>query len=206
MQIHDAFPSQYWTRADLEVPVMLTIEAVRNGMVKDTRGNQEEKPLMYFLHEKKKLIMKPVVWKFIAKAYGPDSNDWEGKRIELYDDETVTFGDEVTGGIRCRIPGATAKPAASSATALKALSAQVDAFDEAAVAADARAGLIWTPDIALAELAKVGIDKATFKARKAELGMGEGWNGARDTRVAQEMIASVNGDEKLEPEEDSIPF
>lgn len=55
-----------------------------------------------FVGKKKSWLAGPVSQKTIAGMYGRYVEDWKGKRITLYVDPSVRFGNEVTGGIRVR--------------------------------------------------------------------------------------------------------
>lgn len=74
-------------------PRTFTITAV-------TRGNAEQ-PVQIQLAE------FPRVWRpgksmrrVLAACWGTDASQWTGRRVRLYCDETVTFGNDVVGGTR----------------------------------------------------------------------------------------------------------
>ena len=65
-----------------------------------TKGNAEQ-PVQIALAE------FPRVWRpgksmrrVLAACWGTDASQWIGRRVTLYCDETVTFGNDVTGGTR----------------------------------------------------------------------------------------------------------
>lgn len=69
-------------------------------ITKVSRGNAEQ-PINVHLAE------FPRVWRpgksmrrVLAACWGTDSSEWTGRRVTLYCDETVTFGNDVTGGTR----------------------------------------------------------------------------------------------------------
>lgn len=74
-------------------PRIFTVESV-------SRGNSEQ-PVEVHLAE------FPRVWRpgksmrrVLASCWGTDASVWIGRRVTLYCDETVTFGNDVTGGTR----------------------------------------------------------------------------------------------------------
>jgi len=53
--------------------------------------------------------------KLIAIVTGSEeTDDWIGKKITLWNDPTVSFGDKMTGGIRVQLPQAAAVAAPAS--------------------------------------------------------------------------------------------
>ena len=105
MKADEAFPSQYLKEIDFSVGEdrPFTIKSVE----KETLGqgkNAESKLVLYFRGEKKGLVLNKINFNSIAKVTGfDDSDDWAGQKICLYFNPDVTFGSEVTGGIRVRL-------------------------------------------------------------------------------------------------------
>ena len=70
---------------------------------------------LHFEELAKPLIVNSTNGKLIAKAVGSeDPEQWTGHKIVLYKDDSVSFGDELVGGIRVRAPK---KPIAKPAPA-----------------------------------------------------------------------------------------
>ncbi len=65
---------------------------------------------IHFVEEKRTLVCNKVNAKKIAKAFGPETAAWVGKKIQLYFDEDVEYGGKTVGGIRVRT-GKKSKPA-----------------------------------------------------------------------------------------------
>lgn len=99
------FPSLYLGAHDLQGrDVSLTMRRV---IVEDlkTSGGSERKPTVYFVEtqakaaqaggEEKRLVLNKTNAKVIAKMYGPEVNDWAGKRITIYSARVAAFGEEV---------------------------------------------------------------------------------------------------------------
>lgn len=66
--------------------------------------------LIRFEGARKPWLAGPVSQDAIAKLFGPNVNDWIGRKLTLYVDEGVTFGRRTTGGVRCE-PVAGDRPA-----------------------------------------------------------------------------------------------
>ena len=102
MRFDDVYPSNYLKASDCEDgDLVLTIEAVRTetlGQGKDA----ELKPVASFHETEKTFVVNKTNWKTIEKLYGPDSDDWVGKKIALFATE-VPFGQEMVMAIRVRL-------------------------------------------------------------------------------------------------------
>ena len=115
MRFDDVYPSSYLKASDCEDgDLALTIEAVRTetlGQGKDA----EVKPVASFHETDKTFVVNKTNWKTIEKLYGPDSDDWVGKRIALFATE-VPFGQEMVMAIRVRLKAPKGKATALAAT------------------------------------------------------------------------------------------
>jgi hypothetical protein len=65
-----------------------------------TQGSDEQQWNIHLEGEKRVWRPPPTVMKILMAAWGDESDDWIGRQVTLYRDETVTFGREATGGIR----------------------------------------------------------------------------------------------------------
>lgn len=105
------FPSQYLAAHDLnghDVP--LTIRHLVVEDLKTERGT-ERKPVLYFVETQKKaerektdekrMVLNKTNAKMIAKIYGPETDDWKGKRVTVFATMVSAFGAE-TEAIRVR--------------------------------------------------------------------------------------------------------
>lgn len=73
----------------------------RTFTIDKVTANNADQPFNFHLRE------FPRVWRpgksmrrVIVKAWGPNADNYVGKRVTLYCDETVRFGNDVTGGTR----------------------------------------------------------------------------------------------------------
>jgi hypothetical protein len=109
MNIDTAFPGKYLKHADLQGRTVRVIAG--ECRVEDIGG--EEKPVLYFQGKERGLALNRVNAGAIAQAYGPETDHWRGRLIELYPDKTF-FQGRMVDCIRVRVPAPsdTAKPPA----------------------------------------------------------------------------------------------
>ncbi len=117
MDINQQFPSKFIKEADLQgKPLVLTMARVTVESMEQSGG--DTKPVVYFHGAKKGLALNVTNKNVLVLLYGPETDNWIGKQIELYPSQT-DFRGEVVACIRCRIPGAVgalnAAPAAAQA-------------------------------------------------------------------------------------------
>ncbi len=175
MKKQEAFPSSYLNKEDLPAP-----PGTKHATVEDVRietmpsGDKEEKPVMYFANGLKPMVLNGTNWDIMAEAYGPESNSWRGKPIELYIDPNVMYGGKRIGGVRVRTNGLVPT---------------------------------WSLQEALDACGSAGVDKEQLKAAITDAG-GTGWNAARDTPIAQQLIAAASPStvEHQPVDESDIPF
>lgn len=90
MNIYQLFPSDYLRAADLNNrPFTLTIERFA---VEEMGQPPEEKPVVYFEHADKGLVLNKTNAMAIASLYGPETDAWVGKRITIYPTQVQAFG------------------------------------------------------------------------------------------------------------------
>lgn len=106
MKRHELFPSKYLKCEDLQGrPRVVIIEAVELVEI-DDEGKQ--KPVISFRGEAKSFPLNVTNYDTIADAYGEETDNWTGYKIELYPTK-VDFRGKRTDAIRIRT--APAKPA-----------------------------------------------------------------------------------------------
>lgn len=110
------FNSDYIGAWDLpkDRDVTVTIAQVNAANITGAGGKQDPKPVLFFEGKKKGLVCNKTICKVIAELYGPDTDDWVGKRIALYP-TTTQFGRETVECIRVRerTPGPVGRPKGS---------------------------------------------------------------------------------------------
>jgi len=103
------FPTEYLIAADLKgADVTLTISRVVIETVMTSKG-KEIKPMLHFAEmesrppkSRKRLILNRTNAKAIAKLYGKETDDWQGKRITVYPTTCDAFGESDVDCVRVR--------------------------------------------------------------------------------------------------------
>lgn len=111
MKAGQMIPSKYLKKEDVDPPILVTIKAFRQTNVAMDDQPEEMKWTVFFQEKTddgtplKPLVLNSTNIQLITKALGTDETDeWVGKQIVLYNDENVSFGGKITGGIRVRAP------------------------------------------------------------------------------------------------------
>lgn len=92
MDVNQAFPSNYLKAADLKGKgFKLQIKHVAMEEI----GSGESKLVVYFDKTEKGLITNKTNAMTIAMAYGPETDGWVGKSVEVYPDTTMFQGNPV---------------------------------------------------------------------------------------------------------------
>lgn len=107
MNIFQVFPSNYLRAGDLNGrPYTLTIARF---VVEQMGRDEEEKPVVYFDSADKGLVLNRTNAFTIADLYGPETDDWVGKRITIYPTRVRAFGKEQDAiRVKAAIPSAPA--------------------------------------------------------------------------------------------------
>ena len=91
MNINDSFPSNYIKAGDLQGQARrLVMERIESEEIGD-----DIKPILYFQGAKKGLVLNKTNANLIASAYGPETDGWIGKEIELFPTQTEFRGQTV---------------------------------------------------------------------------------------------------------------
>lgn len=188
MRRSDAFPSPYLAQDDVRGgPIRATIKDVLMETV-GQGSNAEEVAVLHFSDRGvKPLVLKAKInWLTIENAYGEDTEMWIGKPIDLYHDPNVSFGGEIRGGIRIRIPGKPhAVPTGETPPASR---------PETPPETD-----LLTFEDAIAAAEKAGMEKKVF-LDALRIKCPKGYSKAKDTPIAREII------QEAIDEANTIPF
>lgn len=116
-KLSEMFPSRYLKAADCdESDLVLTVREIKSEAVGQGK-DAEDKYVLYFEETEKGLVLNKTNSNTIAKLYGDDTDDWEGKKIALFATE-VEFQGVMSLGIRVRArtpKGRNAEPKAAAA-------------------------------------------------------------------------------------------
>src|SRR6185503_408821 len=91
--------SKFLKKEDASEGILVTIRGVEKRDV-GTEAEPEQKWCL-MLEECKPLVLNSTNLALLEKSLGSDdTDDWTGKQIVLFNDENVSFGGKLTGGVR----------------------------------------------------------------------------------------------------------
>ena len=103
--------SKYLTKNDVGDPgdgTMVTVQALKQANIARDDEEPKMKWLIKFREFPKPMVLGSTTLQLAALILGSkNTDDWIGKRIEVFHDPSVTFGDKLVGGLRFRKPGKT---------------------------------------------------------------------------------------------------
>ena len=95
----DMLQSKWIQKTDLLQPTRLIVAGCTTEMVKDKNGKEEEKWIVSFQGAWKPMILNVTNTKAFFAALDPNSDNWAGKEIILFNDMSVNYNGDM-GGIR----------------------------------------------------------------------------------------------------------
>ncbi len=111
----------YIKRRDLEDGPLTLKTASADKVIFEARNGKpaESKWVLTFATDPvRKLGLNKTNLNVMAKNFGKKTGAWLGQLIEVYWDDNVSFGGELRGGIRIRVPKPKRRPSASSAASV----------------------------------------------------------------------------------------
>jgi hypothetical protein len=113
VNINNAFPSKYLKSGDLaDGDLVMTIASVTEETVGQDE-NAETKPIVHFSETDKGMVLNKTNALTISNLYGPETDNWTGKKIQLFATE-VGFQGKQTLAIRVRIKAPVTAPASNA--------------------------------------------------------------------------------------------
>jgi hypothetical protein len=104
MKRDDLFPGRYLKASDLKgQPTTLTIKSANVAALKNMQGDTEDKLVLGFADQPKKLVCNRTNYDSIADLYGDETDQWPGKRVEVYPSK-ASLGGRSVDAIRVRAP------------------------------------------------------------------------------------------------------
>lgn len=101
--INQMVTSKYLKSGDIPDPVIVTVTGVKQVNVAKDDAEPEMKWAIKFSEYEKPMVLNTTNLHIAAKVLGSNNtDDWKGQEIILYNDPTVSFGGQVTGGLRFR--------------------------------------------------------------------------------------------------------
>lgn len=103
--------SKYLRKEDVGDPgdgTLVTVQALKEANIARDDEDPKMKWLMKFKEFPKPMVMGSTTLQLAALILGSkNTDDWIGKRIEVFHDPSITFGDKLVGGLRFRSRGKT---------------------------------------------------------------------------------------------------
>lgn len=105
MHISQLKQSRFLTRAEVGRGALVTIKEVFQDNVAKEGAPEELRWCVAFDELEKPMVLNSTNGQIIAQiTKNEDTDGWNGHKIVLYDDPTVSFGGKLVGGIRVRAP------------------------------------------------------------------------------------------------------
>jgi len=83
-------------------------ELTITGVELETMGppdERQENPVLYTAELDQGIVLgSRAVLGFLTEAFGPETDDWIGKKVVLYKDPTVMYRGKAVGGLRFKLP------------------------------------------------------------------------------------------------------
>jgi hypothetical protein len=90
-----------WLSKD-DVTIQGTDACITRITSEQVGDDRDQKFAMHFQGNLKPLLLNKTNTRIMVALYGADSDGWLGKTIQLYNDPTIGFGGQITGGVRVR--------------------------------------------------------------------------------------------------------
>ena len=102
-KISEMISSKFLKRDDVGDGTICIMAGVSQENVAKEGAEPDLKWCLHFTNLDKPMVLNSTNMQLIAKFVGSeDTDDWENKKIVLYDDPSVSFGGKLVGGIRVR--------------------------------------------------------------------------------------------------------
>jgi len=103
MKISEMKSSKFLKKDDVGEGTVCVIAGISQENVAKEGADPEMKWVLHFTNLDKPLVLNTTNLQLIAKFLESEETDnWEGKRIILYNDPSISFAGKLTGGIRVR--------------------------------------------------------------------------------------------------------
>lgn len=100
MKTSEMIQSKFLKKEDFPSPTVLTIKSVSLEEV----GRGDTRWVLYFHEKAKGIVLNVTKIRQLENRYGPETDDWIGKKIKAENDPTVMMGTQVVGGIKFTMP------------------------------------------------------------------------------------------------------
>ena len=102
-KIGEMIESKYLKQSDFPSPLIVTVKKIGKVNIAKEGDTPEHKWAVRFEEFAKPMLLNSTNIKLLEKACGSDdTDDWIGKEVIVYTDESIAFGGQVVGGLRVR--------------------------------------------------------------------------------------------------------
>jgi hypothetical protein len=102
MDITQSFPAKYLQKSDFSSPRQVIVDTVVMEDVSMESHPAEMKPVLFFKGAPKGMILNKTNANIMVALFGSETTAWTGQQVEAYNDVTIQFQGQLTGGIRLR--------------------------------------------------------------------------------------------------------
>lgn len=95
--------SKFLTKDDAGEGILVTMRKLTEENVEMEGKPERMKWVLHFDGNYKPLVLNSTNIASIERIHGDETDEWMGKQIVLFNDENVSFGGEITGGVRVDI-------------------------------------------------------------------------------------------------------
>ena len=101
--VNEMIESKYLKQADFPDPLIVTVKGVKHINIAKEGDQPEYKWAIRYAEFGRPMLLNSTNIKALEKACGSsDTDEWTGKEVIVYNDENVSFGGQITGGLRIR--------------------------------------------------------------------------------------------------------
>jgi hypothetical protein len=101
--VNDMIESKYLKQSDVPDPVIVTVSKIGRINIAKEGDTPENKWAVRFAEFTKPMLLNSTNIKLLEKACGSsNTDDWTGKEVVLYTDDSVSYGGQIVGGLRIR--------------------------------------------------------------------------------------------------------
>ena len=111
-KISQMVESKYLKQADVEDDTVVTVTKVGQANIGKDDGPVDMKWLIRFKEFDKPMVLNRTNISLLGTFLGDDTDDWIGKQVIVYNDESIQFQGKITGGLRFKRFKGKAKPVA----------------------------------------------------------------------------------------------
>lgn len=92
MDVNTLFPSKYLKAADATPPITLTVSRIIQEKMKNADGEEEVKPVIYFLEHEKGMVLNRTNAGTLTALFGAETDKWINQRVVLGTEIVTAFG------------------------------------------------------------------------------------------------------------------